>query len=278
MGGVTLVALPYDSGHFDRRMGAGPLELLGRGLADDLSSRRGDVEIHTIRLPDSLHSEGQALVALQQFAVVKVREAIAKKRRILILSGNCGPAALSAVPALGPRTSGVVWFDAHADFNTPETSASGFLDGMALSILTGRCWRRLAERFDGFEPVEESNVVLVGARALDAAEAAALEQSSITRITPDRLDLLEPAVTALAARVANIYVHLDVDVLDEAEGRANSYACGGGLSTDNLIAALELLNQTRQIGAASMTAYDPECDGDGKVRSVIEQAATILTT
>src|SRR5687767_3567215 len=111
MGGITLVALPYDSGQFDKRMGRGPLHLLDSGLADRLRAQQNDVEVRTVRLPKTFHSEGQALVALQNLARPIVREAISKERRVLILSGNCGPAALTAVSALDPQTAGVVWFD-----------------------------------------------------------------------------------------------------------------------------------------------------------------------
>lgn len=155
MGKIILVALPYDSGRFDERMGRGPLHLLESGLAEDLRAQQHDVEVVTIRLAEGFQAEGAALPALQKLAAGAVRESLARDRRPIILSGNCGPAALSAACALGPRTTGVIWFDAHADFNTPETSASGFLDGMSLSILTGHCWPALAERFDGFEPIPE---------------------------------------------------------------------------------------------------------------------------
>jgi len=57
----------------------------------------------------------------------------------------------------------VIWFDAHADFNTPETSPSGFLDGMALAILTGQCWLRLAERLEAFTRMPEQNIIQIGA-------------------------------------------------------------------------------------------------------------------
>lgn len=276
MEGLTLVALPYDSGRFDERMGRGPLHLLDSGLADGLRAQQHDVEVQIVRLPETFHSEGQALVALQNLAGPRVRQVIARERRALILSGNCGPAALSAVSALDPQTAGVIWFDAHADFNTPETSASGFLDGMALSILTGRCWRKLAARFDAFEPVPEQNVVLIGARDLDPLEAGLLKESAITHITPARMDLLQPSVAALADRVERLYVHLDVDVLDESEGRANSYSCGGGLSAEDLYAALRSVQSHGRIGAASITAYDPESDHSGSIRRIIERAVEIL--
>lgn len=258
-------------------MGRGPIDLLENGLAECLRSQQHDVEVRTIRLSERLHSEGEALVALQNLAVPMVREGLAPERRVLILSGNCGPAALSAIGALNPRTTGVVWFDAHGDFNTPDTSASGFLDGMSLAILTGRCWPALAARFAGFEPVPEANIVLVGARDLDLPEATALGQSAITTIAPTKMDGFARAVEALSEQVENIYVHLDVDVLDNSEGSANSYASAGGLSSRALYAALETLERFGRIRVASITSYDPACDDRGRIRAIIQNAATILS-
>jgi arginase len=213
---------------------------------------------------------------LQNLAVPIVREAITGERRVLILSGNCGPAALSAVSALNPRTTGVVWFDAHGDFNTPDTSASGFLDGMSLAILTGRCWPALAAHFAGFEPVPEANIVLVGTRDLDSREATAVSQSAITTIAPTKMGAFARAVEALLKRVEDIYVHLDVDVLDNSEGDANSYASAGGLSAQALYAALETLARSGRIRAAGITSYEPACDHRGSIRAIIKNAATIL--
>lgn len=276
MPNISLITLPYDSGRPDVRMGRGPTDLIENGLAEHLRSQQHDVEVHAVRLPETFHSEGQALVALQNLAVPIVREAIAGERRVLILSGNCGPAVLSAVGALNPRTTGVVWFDAHGDFNTPDTSASGFLDGMSLAILTGRCWPALAARFAGFEPVPEANVILVGTRDLDSLEANALSQSAITIVAPTKMDVLARAVEALSERVKNIYVHLDVDVLDNSEGYANSYASAGGLSAQALYSALETLKRSGQIRVASITSYEPACDRRGSIRAIIQNAATIL--
>jgi arginase len=276
MAHISLIALPYDSGRWNERMGRGPTDLLENGLAEHLRSHQHDVEIRTVRLSEKFHSEGQALVALQNLAVPIVREAIAGERRILILSGNCGPAALSAIGALNSQTTGVVWFDAHADFNTPDTSASGFLDGMSLAILTGRCWPSLAARFAGFEPAPEANIVLVGARDFDSREATALRQSAIATISPLKMDALTRAVEELSKRVENIYVHLDVDVLDKSEGSANSYASAGGLSAQALYAALEAVEQSGRIRAASITSYEPACDHGGSIRAIIHRAATIL--
>lgn len=278
MANISLIALPYDSGRWNERMGRGPNDLLENGLIEHLRSQQHEIEVRTVRLSETFHSEGQGLVELQNLAIPIVRDGIVNERRVLILSGNCGPATVSAVSALNPQTTGVVWFDAHGDFNTPITSASGFLDGMSLAILTGRCWPALAARFAGFEPVPEANIILVGARDLDSPEATALSQSAITTIAPTKMDALARAVEALSERVENIYVHLDVDVLDNSEGSANSYASAGGLSAQQLYAALELLKRSGQVRVAGITSYDPTCDSRGKVRAIIENAAAILVS
>ena len=277
MAKVTLIALPYDSGRPNERMGRGPLHLLEHGLSEHLRAGECDVDVVTIRLPDSFYFDGAGLVQLQNLTVAAIREGLAEDRRILVLSGNCGPAALSATAALGPGRTGVVWFDAHADFNTPEISPSGFLDGMSLALLTGRCWPGLAARFAGFEPVPDANVILVGARDLDSLEADALKQSGITHIASANLGALESAVETVAKRVENFYVHLDVDVLDRSEGCANSYASGGGLSAHQLLVALETLTRGARIRVAGITSYDPETDKDQRIRALIETAAALLT-
>ena len=257
-------------------MGRGPIHLIENGIVESLRTHGHEVETKTVLLPDGFSAEGQALVQLQRRAVPLLREALEKNRCVLLLSGNCGVAALSAISAMGPRTTGVVWFDAHGDFNTPETSASGFLDGMALAILTGRCWPALAASFENFEPVPEQNIIFVGGHALDSAETKALDRSAITHLKSADSDKLASTIQNLSARVQRLYVHLDVDVLDTAEGRANTYACSGGLSADALYLALKAVSRRASVGVASITAFDPACDANGDIRDIIKSAAAIL--
>lgn len=257
-------------------MGRGPIHLLENGIVERLREQEHEVEIANVLLPDGLCSEGQALAQLQRRALPILRDAFEKDQRVLLLSGNCGPAALSAVSALGPRTTGVIWFDAHGDFNTPETSASGFLDGMALSILAGHCWPALAASFENFEPAPEKNIVFIGGHCFDSAEIESIAHSPITHLKLAELDRLKPAIEHLSERVERFYIHLDVDVLDTAEGRANAYARPGGLSAEALYAALNTLSRRVPIGAASITSYDPGCDASGGIQTIIKNAVAIL--
>jgi len=274
MGSISLIQLPYDSGRFGERMGRGPIALLDSGLAEHLRSVGNEVDVASVRLSEGLHTETNALVELQGLAVPLIRDAIERQARPIILSGNCGTAALSAMAALDPRSTGIIWFDAHADFNTPETSPSGFLDGMGLAILTGRCWRRLAERFESFQPVLDSQVIQIGVREKDPPEVQLLQESGIKQIPTVALAELPEVLRQLGTNT--VYVHVDLDVIDTSEGRANGWACGGGLSLNQLRDALELIGCRASIVAGAVTCYDPAVDTDGRIGRAIPRIVELL--
>ena len=272
---IALIQIPYDSGRYNARMGAGPGALMNRGLADHLRLHH-EVDVFDTRLPDGFHTEASALVALQCAATSVARDAIERGARPIILSGNCGPAALSAIAALCADQTGVVWFDAHADCNTPETSPSGFLDGMGVAILTGQCWPKLTPRFDGFTPIRSEQIIQVGVRQVDPGEKSLLESLKIERIGSDQLNQLPEALTRLMTRINRLYLHLDADVLDISEGAANAYACPGGLNREQLNDCLRLIADTGALGAASLTSYDPASDANCRIADALLEAAAIL--
>ncbi|HET9768924.1 MAG TPA: arginase family protein [Thermoanaerobaculia bacterium] len=259
---ITLIEVPYDCGRFGERMGSGPLELAG-ALPPLLAGAGHEVEVRPVRLPERFFPEVAAVVALQHEVRREVAAARTAGRLPVVLSGNCGYAALGATAALPPRV-GVLWLDAHADFNTPETSPSGFFDGTCLATLAGRAWAGVSRRFDGFTPVEEERVVLLGARALDDAEREMLTASDVSWLPPQavRADAaaMPAALDALASRADRLYLHLDLDVIDPAELRANLYACDGGLTVDEVTAAIAAAGERLEIAAVSITAYDAGAD------------------
>ena len=183
----------------------------------------------------------------------------------LILAGNC----ISAVGTVAAfRRPEVYWFDAHGDLNTPESTRSGYLDGMALSILMGRCWRGLSAQI-GLQPVPEEQIWLLGARDLDPAEEEFLAKSAVRRISA------EVALSALpeVEHGNGAYLHIDLDVMDSSVGTANRYAAPGGFSLEGLVTVVERIAERTPIGAAALTAYDPEADGSGSVLRAALQIA-----
>jgi arginase len=283
---IALVQVPYDSGQYGTRMGRGPLHLLERGLDRELERDGHAVHRVELALPDGFHAEVGAAAALYRL----VRQAVIEARRAgrfpLILSGNCNLAALGTVAGLassaGPASTGVVWLDAHGDFNTPETSPSGFFDGMALSVLTGGSWAALTASLPGFAPVPEERVLLVGARDLDLAERELLAASRVVQLPADacRGDGLEtrlgPRLDALAAEVDRAYLHVDLDVLDPGESRANAYAAAGGLRLGDALDLVAAVGRKLPLAAAALTSLDPSADPGDRATAAARRLARAL--
>jgi arginase len=264
---VELLSVPYDSGIRGVRMGAGPDALLASGLPDRLIALGHDVKRTVIELPDGLFlGEVQAAFELNRRLAIAVAAAVARDAFPIVLSGNC-ITSIATVSGLGGSAHGVVWFDAHADFNTPETTPSGFLDGMALAILTGRCWQPLAKTITGFTPVADDRVMLVGARHLDDDESFLLAETGVIRLTAESMrNGFRDEIARLGGDAPELYVHVDLDVLDPSEGRANSFAVPGGLSRGELLEAIAEIARASRVRALALTAYEPACDADGRIR------------
>ena len=273
---VELLSVPYDSGVRGARMGAGPEALLNSGLADRIAAQGHEVSQTSIELPsDVFLPEVKAAFELDRRLSKAVSAAIARDAFPVVLSGNC-ISSLATVSGLGVKEPGVIWFDAHGDFNTPETTKSGFLDGMALAILTGRCWQLLAKSISGFAPVRDDRVMLIGARHFDEDESALLSSTKVVRVSSEEVhkDFRE-TLASFGQRVHDVYLHVDLDVLDTSEGNANSFAVAGGLSLSELLDAIHAIGDVTHIRAVALTAYDPACDGNGKMR---EAAANVIET
>jgi arginase len=213
--------------------------------------------------PDSWSAEIQTGFELMRMLAGAVREARDANRLPVVLAGNCNT-AIGTLAGLGTDSTGVVWFDAHADFNTPETTTSGFLDGTAVAILTGRCWTQLAATVPGFQPVADERVCLVGTRDIDSLEGGLLEESSVQVVSPRQLrSTLRQTLSSINEHVEGAYVHLDLDVLDSGVAAANKFAVSGGLTLDDMDYALSQIAQTLRITGLALTAYDPAADLDG---------------
>lgn len=257
---LTLIQVPYDSGHFGARMGRGPLHLIEQGLAGTLERAGHEVEVVPVRLEGFLTEVTSAPLLHRQVAE-KASRAREEGRLPVVLSGNCNAAAIGSLAAIGP--AGVVWMDAHGDLNTPETSPSGFFDGMAISVAMGKAWPTLTAKLPGFHPLDPKNLIHVGARDFDPPELEVIEREGIARLGVEDLAGLDAALADLATRVDQAYVHMDLDVLDPSELRANVYATPGGLTVAQMEEVVRATGRHLKIAAAGVTAYDPDHDPEG---------------
>jgi arginase len=207
----------------------------------------------------------------------QVRAARAEGRRAIVLAGSCD-ASLDVVGALDDEPLGIVWLDAHADFNTPESSVSGFFPGMSLAALTGHCHRDRVRR----PPIPEELVVLAGVRDLSPeAERERLAGSAIHAVPwRDRRaegDALA-ALDTLARRTRAIYLHVDLDALDPelAPGIVDE-PVPGGMSVEDAEAIVAGALERFEVTAASVTTYVPERDVDERTLRVVLRLVDVLT-
>ncbi|HEX2190283.1 MAG TPA: arginase family protein [Longimicrobiaceae bacterium] len=272
---VRILAVPWDSGRRAWRMGRGPERLLEAGLEDALRARGHAARVEWVEADDT-GAEVATAFRLARTLADRVREAAGEGAFPLALAGNCS-AALGVLGGVGP--AGVVWLDAHADLNTPETTRSGMVDGMSLAMATGRCWTGIAGTIRGFLPVPDDFVVLAGARDLEPGERAVLARSALatvdaTRVREEGVEAaFGPALEALAQRVRRVYLHLDLDVLDPSAARANGFAAPGGLTPEEAEAAVRLVGRRLEVAGATLSAYDPDADPEGRVPAAAARLA-----
>ena len=269
---IDVLVVPYDSAKRSERMGAGPQALMDAGLISRLEARGHDVRRIAIDPPvGAWRAEIRTAFDLAAALADAARGALSAGRLPLILSGNCGVAAHGACAALGSETV-VLWADAHGEFNTPDTTVGGFLDGMGLATLTGRCWTTIARRIPGFAPIDEERIWLVGARDLDPLGADALDHSAVHRVPAKEIGASVVEAMSSVGPNAPLYLHLDADVLDSSEGRANQFAVAGGASANQLVQLCAALRSHRPPAAMTIASYDPEADSDGRAREAVFRA------
>ena len=274
---IQFLLVPYDSGRREWRMGRGPSFLLRHGVGSGIRALGHQVDAEYVE-PSGVESpnppastEIATSFSLYREVALRARDARANGALPIVVGGNCG---VTLGATAGQRDLGVLWLDAHADFNTPETTSSGFLDGMALAALTGRCWRTMTTSIPGFVAIPDENVILAGARDLDPQEQNLLEQSEVTVASTQ--EAIASALDKLRERVSRLHFHLDADVLDVEIARANSFAPKGGLTIEQLTEVARLAAARFEIVSAAVTAYDPAVDTEATVPPAIAAALEAL--
>ena len=266
---IRIIKVPYDCGYRKQRQGLGPERFIEHHIDRILEADGHQVKISQIESQFDFNIEVMTAFELNRLLSVEVRDTIKSDVFPVVLSGNCN-SCLGSIAGIGTENLGIVWFDAHGEFNTPETTLSGFLDGMPIAIATGRCWKSVAGTIPGFTPVAEKNLVLVGARDLDAEEQRQLEQSEINLIRTvggDETEIikgLEAALNKLQNRVSGVYLHIDMDAFEVGGGAANHYGASGGLSPEFMTKAIALVKDYTPVLGCAIASYDPAFDSDSR--------------
>lgn len=187
-----------------------------------------------------------------------VRETLEAGNRPVSVAGDC----CASIPVLaGIRASGVepalVWIDAHADFNSPETSPSQFLGGMPLAMIVGRGPQWMCKSVD-LKPLAEDRVWLIDGRDLDPLERAAVDASAVRRTGMAGLATLKID--------GPVHLHLDIDVIDSTEAPGTNYPVSGGPSVADTLTACVAFAASNNIIAISISGWTASLDQDGRTK------------
>jgi arginase len=282
---VDLITVPYRYDEPGEGLGAGPGALLAAGLPEQM--RGAGIELtgpHEAYLDPAVCEKGRTALNVGRLGADTARLVALARRSgdaALVLTGD-DTAAIGVVSGLqqadGAGTSiGVVWIDAHGDFNTPETSFSGILAGMPVAILAGLAGPLWREAAGLVAPVPTDRIVLAGVRELDEKEAELIRSTDVRVVQAGELrdgNRLAEVVGGLARRCTLIYLHVDLDVLDPRFVPSASTPSANGLTIEELVAAIGTVLGTGQVAAVAISSLNPGAGARGQ-RSVISATKTI---
>jgi len=279
---IALLGAPTSAAAMSAGHEGAPAALRSAGLAERLRSAGYEVadlgdDPPQIYKPDEESPRARnlrAVIAALEALKPRVEQAVKSAALPVILSGDCSIALATVAGARRYfRNVSMIYMDRDADLNTPATTPSGCVDGMTVSHLTGTGAAEMV-RFWGEPPlVREPDLALFGVARLDPAEEQLLTKSPLRcfhAMDIQRMGAAAAAKSAIDRIHANGYefiLHFDVDVI--ADFQATNYPGSGGLTLDDVRAALEVFAEQKHLAAVEITAYNPTKDPDGSGAKVI---------
>ncbi len=252
---------------------AGLLTALGSPVLDE-----GDVDLP--RLDKDVIEGGVRNFAHFRDATARIAGSLREinGERVVLLGGECSlvVGGLAGFAETFKGKPGMLWMDAHGDFNTPESSPSSYIGGMCLAMACGKV-PNLGVSTDHQPLVEEERLVHIGSRALDQPEVKAFESSPARLMGMEdfkRLGVRKAAAEAakrLADRSDWLVVHLDVDVVDPQYLLAVNYPTPGGMKPAEASALVKALDATGKLKVVDIAAYNPSLDDDGSSATAVVQ-------
>lgn len=262
-----------DLGQSRRGVDMGPSALRYAGLAKRISQLGYEVEDCgnvSIAVRDTLPTEGgmaflPAVVAGCEEIYKAGSEAIAAGKLPLFLGGDHSIATGTVAAAARQERTGVLWIDAHGDFNTPDTSPSGNIHGMPLAALSGLGVPELVNLGHDGPKIRAQDVALVGIRDLDPKERELLRDSGVGVFTMRDID--ENGISAVAQqaikRVANlsrVHVSLDMDSMDPREAPGVGTPVAGGLRYREAHLLMEMIAESVNVSSIDVVEVNPILD------------------
>lgn len=283
---IELIGAPQDLGQVRRGVDMGPSAVRVAGVANRLTSLgfevvdRGNIacaEMATATEGDAAARFLEAIVQDSEELAVAVEAAVSAGHFPLVIGGDHSIAigTVGGTARVEPR-QGLLWIDAHADFNTPDSSPSGNIHGMPVAAILGHGPDSLVNVAGVSPKALESNTVIIGLRSVDRAEAERLRNSAITFFTMHDIDLrgiasvLEESIEVLAADgVDRVHLSFDADAIDPRHAPGTGTPVVGGFTYRESHLMMELLAEADIITSADFTEVNPILDDQNQTAELI---------
>ncbi|MFD1737584.1 arginase [Bacillus salitolerans] len=282
---ISIIGVPMDLGQARRGVDMGPSAIRYAGVVERLENLQyeiddlGDIQIgrpeKVSDIPvDNLRNLKAVAEASEKLAST-VHETIESERFPLVLGGDHSIAigTLAGV-AKHYKNLGVIWYDAHGDLNTADTSPSGNIHGMPLAVSLGLGHPTLT-KIGGFDPkIKPENIVIIGARSLDDGEKELIREKGIKVYTMHEIDrmgmtaVMEETIKYLSERTDGVHLSLDLDGLDPHDAPGVGTPVIGGISYRESHLAMEMLEESKLITSAEFVEVNPILDDKNKTASV----------
>lgn len=287
---IQIIGVPMDLGQSHRGVDMGPGATRYAGLSERLKKLghviqdRGNIQVPvrdtlTEEAGNDLHS---AILTVCENVYQAGKQAVEQGCLPLFLGGDHSIAIGTIGGISHQQPVGVIWVDAHGDFNTPETSHSGNVHGMPLATLMGKGPDGLVNVGRPGSKLAAEDVVLIGIRALDKEEKARLKESGISVYTMRDID--ERGMSAITAEALEklghrqrIHVSLDVDGLDPMEAPGVGTPVPGGLTYREAQLLMEILADSQRVASMDIVEINPILDHQNKTaKTAVELAASLF--
>lgn len=282
---MSIIGVPMDLGQSRRGVDMGPSAIRYAGVVETLENLNYDIKDLgdvPVSRPDSKYEKQEDnLRNLQQVADAnqKLAEMVDKEitsNHFPLVLGGDHSIAIGSLAGIAKHYEnlGVIWYDAHGDLNSGDTSPSGNIHGMPLAVSLGIGNEKLTNIL-GYQPkIKPENIVIIGARSLDPGEKDLIKESGINVYSMHEVDrlgmpaVMSQAIDYLKDRTDGVHLSLDLDGLDPEEAPGVGTPVIGGLSYRESHLAMEMLAESNILTSAEFVEVNPILDHKNKTATV----------
>ena len=278
---ISIIGVPSDYGQHRRGVDMGPSAIRYAGVGERLEALgydvidEGDIQVKKGNL---IIEHNNKLLNINDIIKISTElgnsvENVLNENRFPLVLGGDHSIAIGTLSGLAKRYKnlGVIWYDAHADLNTPETTPSGNIHGMPLAVSLGIGDDRLTQIRDFAPKIKPENIIIIGARSVDPGEKDLINKLGIKVYSMHEIDrlgmasVMEEAISHMLQRqVDGVHLSLDLDALDPLYTPGVGSPVPGGITYRESHLAMEMLEEANIITSTEFVEVNPILDEKNK--------------